>query len=80
MKILELISNPDTGRLSHTKLWANVACAASTGVFIYQGIKGTLTVEAWAVYLGLVGGYVAALRYIAALREKATATAVEQEG
>ncbi|WP_432719866.1 hypothetical protein R0381_003631 [Jeongeupia wiesaeckerbachi] len=73
MRVLELISNADTGRLSHTKLWANVACAASTGMFVYQGVKDTLSVDTWLVYLGLVGGYVAALRLIEALRGKRAA-------
>ncbi|MCW3479719.1 hypothetical protein OL229_09110 [Neisseriaceae bacterium JH1-16] len=75
MRLAELISNPDTGRLSHTKLWANVACAAATGMFVYQGYKGALTLDTWLVYLGLVGGYSAALRLIAAWRDKGAANA-----
>lgn len=70
MRLSELISNPDSGRLSHTKLWANIACATASGMFIYQGVKATLTSETWLVYLGLVGGYSAALRLIAAYRSK----------
>ncbi|MCG8993234.1 hypothetical protein LH427_09640 [Laribacter hongkongensis] len=70
MRLSDLVSNPDTGRLSHTKLWANVACAAATGMFVYQGIKGTLSTDTWLIYLGLVGGYAAALRMIAAWRGK----------
>ena len=65
MKLSELITNPDTGRLSHTKLWANVACAASTAVFLKQGWAGTLTAEVWFVYLGVVGGYAVARRWLA---------------
>lgn len=64
MKLSELITY-ETGRLSHTKLWANVACAASTAVFLKQGWAGTLTTEGWMVYLGLVGGYVIAQRWVA---------------
>ena len=70
MRLAELISNAETGRLSHSKLWANVACLAATGMFIYQGIKATLTTETWLIYLGVVGGYSAALRGIAAYRGK----------
>jgi len=70
MRVAELITNPGSGRLSHTKLWANVACGAATGLFIYQGVAGTLAPEIWLIYLGLVGGYAAALRLIAAWRGK----------
>lgn len=69
MRLSELISNPDSGRLSHTKLWANVACATATGMFVFQGVKAALTAETWLIYLGLVGGYSAALRLIAAWRD-----------
>lgn len=68
MRLAELISNPGTGRISHTKLWANVACAMATLMFGYQGVHGTLTADVWLIYLGLVGGYAAALRWIAAWR------------
>lgn len=70
MRLADLITNPDTGRLSHTKLWANMACLAATGMFIFQGIKGTLTADTWLIYLGLVGSYSAALRLIATKRSK----------
>lgn len=68
MRPSDLISNPYSGRMSHTKLWANVACATATGMFVYQGAQGTLSAEVWLIYLGLVGGYAAALRLIAAWR------------
>ena len=68
MHLSELVTNPDTGRLSHTKLWANIACCTSTGVFVWQAHAGQLTAEVWLIYLGLVGGYAAALRLIAAWR------------
>ncbi|MXR36726.1 hypothetical protein [Craterilacuibacter sinensis] len=70
MRLSDLISNPDTGRMSHTKLWANVACATATGMFVYQGMHNTLSTDTWLIYLGLVGGYAAALRLIAAWRGK----------
>lgn len=69
MRLSDLFTNPATGRLSHSKLWANVACASATGLFIYQGVQGTLTPEVWLIYLGVVGGYAAALRLIAARRD-----------
>lgn len=63
MKISDLIRNPATGTLSHSKIWANIACAAATVKFI--GEAGA-SWEIWAVYLGCVGGYAAARRWIAA--------------
>ncbi|WP_047243728.1 hypothetical protein [Chromobacterium subtsugae] len=65
----DLFTNPTTGRLSHSKLWANVACAVATGMFVYQGVAGTLTAEVWLIYLGVVGGYSAARSWIAAQRD-----------
>ncbi|WP_043617933.1 hypothetical protein [Chromobacterium violaceum] len=69
MGLTDLIQNPATGRLSHSKLWANVACAAATGMFVYQGVAGTLTADVWLIYLGVVGGYSAARSWIATKRD-----------
>lgn len=68
MRVGELFTNPATGKLSHSKLWANVSCAAATGMFVYQGVAGTLTADVWLIYLGVVGGYSAARRWIATQR------------
>lgn len=70
MRLSDLFTNPASGRLSHSKLWANVACASATGMFIYQGMAGQLTTDTWLVYLGVVGGYSAARSWIAAKRDK----------
>ncbi|EEG08973.1 hypothetical protein [Pseudogulbenkiania ferrooxidans] len=70
MHLADLITNPATGRLSHSKLWANIACASATGMFVYQGVAGTLTAETWLIYLGVVGGYSAARSWIATRRDK----------
>lgn len=72
MKLSDLVTNPQTNRLSHTKLWANVACAASTAVFIKQGFAGTLSSDGWLVYLGVVGGYAVAQRWLANRKTGAT--------
>lgn len=69
MSLGDLFKNPATNRLSHSKLWANVACASATGMFIYQGVAGTLTAEVWLIYLGVVGGYSAARSWIATRRD-----------
>lgn len=63
MKISDLFCNPATGSISHSKLWANIACAAATYKFISLEAA---TWEIWAVYLGCSGGYAAARRWIAA--------------
>ena len=68
MPLRDLIANPRSQRLSHSKLWANIACAAATGLFVYQGVHDMLLPETWLIYLGLVGGYATALRLIAAWR------------
>ncbi|MEX3688877.1 hypothetical protein AB3X91_30720 [Paraburkholderia sp. BR14263] len=67
MALRDLISGHD-GKLSHSKLWPNVASAISTGMFIYQGITGRLTFDVWLVYLGCVGGYSAVIQAIGAWR------------
>lgn len=69
MKVSDLFTNPATGRLSHSKLWANVACAVATLMFIQQGWHGTLGADIWLAYLGMVGGYSAARSWIATRRD-----------
>ena len=34
MRILDIFKNPATGNVSHSKLWANIACAAGTVKFV----------------------------------------------
>lgn len=63
----DLITGID-GKLSHAKLWPNIASATATGMFIYQGYKDTLTFDTWLVYLGCVGGYSAVVQAIGAWR------------
>jgi hypothetical protein len=67
MALRDLIAGND-GKLSHSKLWPNVASAVSTGMFIYQGITGRLTFDVWLAYLGCVGGYSAVIQAIGAWR------------
>ena len=54
MRIFDIFRNPATGGISHSKLWANVACAAGTFKFV---MLPDPSAEIWAVYLGIVGGY-----------------------
>ncbi|WP_410472244.1 hypothetical protein ACGTJS_11970 [Faucicola mancuniensis] len=62
MKILDLITNPQTGRLSHTRLWANVASLIASVQFVRLN---TTDWQLWLVYLGCVGGYAVARCLIA---------------
>ncbi|OOS08061.1 hypothetical protein SAMN02745664_101266 [Moraxella cuniculi DSM 21768] len=62
MKILDLITNPQTGKLSHTRLWANVASLVATVQFIRLNTDDW---QLWLVYLGSVGGYAVARKFLA---------------
>lgn len=61
-KLFELIANPQTNRLSHTRLWANVASLVATIQFVRLN---TSDWQLWLVYLGCVGGYAVARRFLA---------------
>lgn len=67
MGIFDIFKNPATGRMSHSKLWANVACAAGTYKFL---ILPDPSVEVWAVYLGIVGGYAVARSLVSVKRQE----------
>ena len=67
MGILDIFKNPATGKVSHSKLWANVACAAGTYKFL---ILPDPSVEVWAVYLGIVGGYAVARSLVSVKRQE----------
>ena len=56
--LLDIIKNPATGKVSHSKLWANIACAAATYKFVAAADAPS---EIWAIYLGIVGGYAVAM-------------------
>lgn len=67
MAILDILRNPATGKLSHSKVWANVACAAATYKFVVLPEPPT---EVWAVYLGIVGGYAVARSWVSVKRQE----------
>lgn len=67
MAVLDIIRNPATGKMSHSKLWANVACAAGTYKFL---ILPDPSMEIWAVYLGIVGGYAVARSFVSVKRQE----------
>ncbi|WP_240003807.1 hypothetical protein, partial [Neisseria meningitidis] len=53
--------------VSHSKLWANVACAAGTFKFV---MLPDPSAEIWAVYLGIVGGYAVARSLVSVKRQE----------
>ncbi|HEY9975193.1 TPA: hypothetical protein ACFM5D_002208 [Neisseria meningitidis] len=53
--------------MSHSKLWANVACAAGTFKFV---MLPDPSAEIWAVYLGIVGGYAVARSFVSVKRQE----------
>lgn len=63
-----LVSNPATGQISHTKLWANVAACAMTVKF-----AGAADAPEWLwwAYGAMVGGYALIKRGIAAVPQVA---------
>lgn len=65
MNIKDLITddaNPD--RISHTKLWSNIAHLTATAVFIKQAWANTLDYDIWLIYLGIVGAQGAAMAFL----------------
>lgn len=76
MAVLDIIRNPATGKVSHSKLWANVACAAATYKFV---VAPDAPSEIWAVYLGVVGGYAVARSYVSVKRQEAENAATETD-
>lgn len=68
----DIVRNPATGRISHSKLWANIACAAGTVKFV---MLPDPSAEIWAVYLGIVGGYAVARSFVSVKRQE-----VERDG
>ncbi|OSI36096.1 hypothetical protein [Neisseria dumasiana] len=70
MALLDILKNPATGKVSHSKLWANVACAAGTYKFV---VLPDPSPEIWAVYLGIVGGYAVARAMVSVKRQEVEA-------
>lgn len=74
MRLLDLVTDAETGRLSHTKLWPNVANVVATILFVRLGWYDKLTPEIWWAYLCSVGGYTALMRVATAIRRRKSET------
>ncbi|HFC8307554.1 TPA: hypothetical protein ACFPSP_000352 [Neisseria meningitidis] len=73
-----LVSNPATGKISHTKLWANVAAAAMTWKFVQAADAPEWL---WWAYGAMVGGYALIKRGIAVVPQLAEVKkSANQEG
>ena len=72
MKLLKpfagLLTNPATGALSHSKLWANIAAALMTYKFATAAESADWM---WWCYGAMVGGYALIKRGIAAVPQVA---------
>nr|WP_301286324.1 hypothetical protein [Neisseria perflava] len=63
----DIIKDPYSDTISHSKLWANIACAAATYKF---AVTPEMPSEIWAIYLGVVGGYAVARSLVAVKRKE----------
>lgn len=61
-----LVSNPVTGDISHTKLWANVAACVMTVKFARMDVP---PLDLWWAFGTMVGGYALIRRGIAAAQQ-----------
>ena len=59
------------GKISHTKVWSNIAYLSATIIFLYYGFKGTLTTEVWFLYLGIVAGHNTASKFLSSKQTSA---------
>lgn len=64
MKCRDLITDIGTGQMSHTKLWANVAYAASTIWLSGIAFNGKLSADLLLIYLGIVGASATASKFL----------------
>lgn len=69
----ELISSQITNKVSHTKLWSNIALALSTVIVAYQGlIANNLTFDIFALYLAVAVSGTTVSKIIDVNQQKAT--------
>jgi hypothetical protein len=62
--LLDLVTDPATGALSHTRIWSNIGCAAATFVFVKAGLAGKLDADIWAIFLTGVCGHAALSKFL----------------
>ena len=68
--LTDLITNPATGKLSQTRVWANVAYTAATFVIVKTAIMGNLQSDLLFVYLLATTVHGGLSKYLALKRDK----------
>ncbi len=63
MRLRDIVVDPGTDQLSHTKLWNNIANAVATYVVLDLNREGRLTIEWMLLYLALVGAVAVASKW-----------------
>lgn len=56
MRLRDILVDPGTDQLSHTKLWNNIANLVATYVVLDLHREGQLSIEWMLLYLAVVGG------------------------
>ena len=69
-RIRDLFTNPCTGKLSQTRVWANVAYTAATFVVVKTAILGQITADLLLVYLAATTVHGGVSKYLALKRDK----------
>lgn len=64
LHLRDLVTDPATGALSHTKIWSNIGCAAATFAFVKAGSAGHLDADIWAIFLAGVCGHAAISKFL----------------
>lgn len=64
MRLLDLISDPQTNTLSHTKLGACVGLASGTAAFFIEVVRHQLTAELLLAYGALMSGHYILKRFV----------------
>ncbi|ELQ8315452.1 MULTISPECIES: hypothetical protein [Pseudomonadota] len=77
MNLIDLVSRD--GRLSHTKIWANIGYAAATVSFVRLNWVGQAETEVWWAYLSCVAGAVTASKFLSLKYSGSAARAANAE-
>lgn len=64
LQLRDLVADPATGRLSHTRLWSNVGLALACVVFVRQGWTGQMSSEFFGIFLAGVCGNAAVSKFL----------------
>jgi hypothetical protein len=70
MKFVDSLITAHNGKVSHTRLWSNVAYSVATGIVIYLTINDKLTHEYFFTYLAVVACHASASKLIATKESK----------